>query len=349
MLKNALLASALGLSVYALSAGAQAGHGNTGWYVGVEGGANWVDNADIEFNPGPVTGWEAEFESGFAVFATVGYAWENHWRLELEAGWRENDVDCVEFGGPPCVAANFGDVSQFTQMINIVHDIPISDKTSISVGLGFGGNFVEASSPFLADDDDFALAGQALLQLRHELTSRLDFVISYRYMTSDDPEFRLLGSTTVAEFDNENHTVSVGLRFDLQRDAEPMMSPAATTAPTPPPPPPAGPRQFIVYFGFNKTNLDAKAIDVVKEAAAVAMRDGFVSILVTGHTDTVGSSKYNQRLSLHRAKTVSKALVTEGIPAKGITSVGKGETELLVQTGDREVEPRNRRATIDLN
>jgi OOP family OmpA-OmpF porin len=46
---------------------------------------------------------------------------------------------------------------------------------------------------------------------------------------------------------------------------------------------------------------------------------------------------------------VSKALVGEGIPAKGITSVGKGETELLVQTGDREIEPRNRRATIDIN
>lgn len=349
MLKNALLASALGLSVYALSAGAQAGHQATGWYVGIEGGANWIDNADIEFNPGPVTNWEAEFESGFAVLATVGYAWENNWRLELEAGWRENDVDCVEFGGPPCVSANFGDVSQFTQMINIVHDIPISDKTAISVGLGFGGNFVEASSPFLQDDDDFVLAGQAVLQLSHQLTKRLDFVLSYRFMTSDDPEFRLLGSATTAEFENENHTVSVGLRFDLQRDAEPVMSQASTVAPTPPPPPPAGSRQYIVYFGFNKANMDAKAIGVVKEAAATAMRDGFVSILVTGHTDTVGSATYNQRLSLRRAKVVSKALVAEGIPAKGITSVGKGETELMIQTGDREVEPRNRRATIDLN
>jgi OmpA-OmpF porin, OOP family len=345
MLKNALLASALGLSVYALATGANASHRPVGWYVGVEGGANWIDNADVSFNTG--FDIEAEFESGWAVFAEVGYAWENNWRLELEAGWRENEIDCLDFGGG-CFAGNFGDVSQFTQMINIIHDIPISDRTQISVGLGVGGNFVEADTPFpLRDEDDFAFAGQALFQLSHELNDRVSFVMTYRFMTSDEPEFRVFGPVKV-DFENENHTVSVGFRFDLQEDATPVMERPVTTVAEPPAPPEA-PKQFIIYFGFNKTHLDAKAIEVVQEAAATAMRGGYVSILVTGHTDTVGSSGYNQRLSLRRAKAVTKALVNEGIPAKGITTVGKGESELLVQTGDREIEPRNRRATIDID
>lgn len=343
MFKNALLASALGLSVYALATGAEAGHRPQGWYVGVEGGANWIDNADVAFATG--LNFEAEFESGWAVFAEVGYRWENNWRLELEGGWRENDVDCISSGGP-CIPGNWGDVSQFTQMVNIIHDIDISEHTAISVGLGFGGNFVDADSPFLRDDDDFALAGQAIFQLTHELSDRLDFVLTYRFMTSDDPEFRLFNGKTV-ELENENHTLTVGLRFDLQRDAEPFMQPVTTTQA--PPPPPSEPKQFIVYFGFNKANLDKRAMDVVREAAATAMRVGYVSILVTGHTDTVGSNAYNNRLSLRRARNVTKALVSEGIPAKGITSIGKGETELMVQTSDREIEPRNRRATIDLN
>jgi len=343
MLKNALLASALGLSVYALSAGANAGQRSTGWYVGAEGGANWIDNADVAFNTG-FGNFEAEFESGWAVFAEVGYRWENNWRLELEAGWRENDVDCVDFGGG-CFPGNFGDVSQFTQMINVIHDIPLSDTTAFSIGLGFGGNFGDVDVPGLVDDDSFVLAGQALFQLSHKLTERVDFVMTYRYMTSDDPEFRVFGPVKV-DYENENHTVSVGLRFDLQADPAPMMEPVTTMEP--PPPPPSEPKQFIVYFGCNKAALDRKAIEVIKEAAATAMRVGYVSILVTGHTDTIGSSAYNQRLSTQRAKAVSKALVGEGIPAKGITAVGKGETELLVQTGDREIEPRNRRATIDI-
>jgi OOP family OmpA-OmpF porin len=233
-------------------------------------------------------------------------------------------------------------------MINIIHDIPISDKTQISVGLGVGGNFVEADTAFpLRDEDDFAFAGQALFQLSHELNDRVSFVMTYRYMTSDEPEFRVFGPVKI-DFENENHTVSVGFRFDLQEDATPVMERPVTTV-AEPPAPPESPKQFIIYFGFNKTHLDAKAIEVVQEAAATAMRDGYVSILVTGHTDTVGSSKYNQRLSLRRAKAVTKALVNEGIPSKGITTVGKGESELLVQTGDREIEPRNRRATIDID
>ncbi|MDZ4866492.1 MAG: OmpA family protein [Alphaproteobacteria bacterium] len=343
MLKNALLASALGLSIYALSAGANAGQRSTGWYVGAEGGANWIDNADVAFNTG-FGNFEAEFESGWAVFAEVGYRWENNWRIELEAGWRENDVDCVDFGGG-CFPGNFGDVSQFTQMINVIHDIPLSDTTAFSIGLGFGGNFVDVDVPALVDDDSFVLAGQALFQLSHKLTERLDFVMTYRYMTSDDPEFRVFGPLKV-DYENENHTVSVGLRFDLQTDPAPVMEPVTTMEP--PPPPPSEPKQFIVYFGFNKAALDKKAMEVIEEAAATAMRVGYVSILVTGHTDTIGSTAYNQRLSTQRAKAVSKALVGEGIPAKGITAVGKGETELMVQTGDREIEPRNRRATIDI-
>jgi outer membrane protein OmpA-like peptidoglycan-associated protein len=346
MLKNALLASALGLSVYALGTGAEAGHRPAGWYVGVEGGANWIDDADVALNIAP-TIFEAEFESGWAVFAEVGYRWDNNWRIELEGGWRENDVDCISFGGP-CIPGPWGDVSQFTHMINVLHDIDLSERTALSVGLGVGGDFVDADTPIavLRDDDDYVFAGQALVQLTHELSERLDFVLTYRYLTTDDPEFRLAPPVTV-DYENENHTVSVGLRFALQPEAPRMMDPGPSMPP--PPPPPEEVKQFIVYFGFNKSSLDRRAIEVVEEAAATAIRVGYVSILVTGHTDTVGSPVYNRRLSLRRARAVSRALVDQGIPSQGITTVGKGETELLVQTGDREDEPRNRRATIDIN
>lgn len=345
MLKNFLLASAMALSVYTLSTSAEAGHRPQGWYIGVEAGVTWIDTASVDI-PGP-TIVETKFDDGLAILGELGYRWENNWRLELELGSRHNDVDCVSFNNGPCGGSNWGDVTQFTQMLNVVHDIDIDEQTALSIGIGLGGNFVDVDGASFLDDDDYVFAAQALFQLSHELTEEIDLVLSYRFMTSDDPEFRRLGVGTI-EMENENHTVSVGLRFDLESDAV-AMEPTPVVSSAPPPVAAQAPRQFIVFFGFNKSNLSKEAKEIVREAAATAMHDGYVSILVTGHTDTVGSSHYNQRLSLRRSSAVKSALIAQGIPAAGISATGKGESNLMVQTGDREMEPRNRRAEINLN
>ncbi len=345
MLKNTLLASVMALSVYTLATSAQAGQRPQGWYVGIEAGATWMDSASVDVPALANDKWE--FDSGLAILAEVGYRWENNWRLELEFGSRHNDVDCISVGPGPCAGINLGDISQFTQMFNVIHDIDISEKTALSVGLGLGGNFIDIDRAGFIEDDDYVLAAQAIFQLSHQLTERLDIVLSYRFMISDDPQFRTLAGPI--EVENENHTVTVGLRFDLEaNDAAMEPIPVVTTAPPQPTSVPT-PKQFIVYFGFNKSSLTKSASDIIREAAATAMHDGYVTILVTGHTDTVGSSSYNQRLSRRRAENVKRALIGQGIPAKGISASGQGETTLMVQTGDREMEPRNRRAEIDVN
>ena len=83
---------------------------------------------------------------------------------------------------------------------------------------------------------------------------------------------------------------------------------ASTTPPPPPPPTPPPPppptKTFIVFFDFNKSNLTSEAQAVVQEAVKVAKDNGFVRVLITGHTDTVGSDSYNQALSVRRAQSV---------------------------------------------
>lgn len=346
MLKNFLLASAMALSAYTLATTAEAGHRPQGWYVGIEAGGTWMNDTDIDASVKPTKDIEVDFDDGLAILGEIGYRWENNWRLELELGSRHNDVDCFSVNGNPCIMTALSDISQFSQMVNLIHDIDITERTAFSIGIGLGGNFIDADGVGLLEDDDYSFAAQAIFQLSHELTDRIDLVLSYRFMTSDDPEFRHITYKTM-EMDTESHTVTVGLRFDLEADAmEPM--PVVASAP-----PPAAalpePKQFIVFFGFNKSSLSKEARNIVREAASAAMQQGYVTILVTGHTDTVGSNKYNETLSARRAENVKKALVTEGIPASGITASGKGETMLMVQTGDREMEPRNRRAEINLN
>jgi len=87
---------------------------------------------------------------------------------------------------------------------------------------------------------------------------------------------------------------------------------------------------------------------VVQQAVQTARATGMVRIVVTGHTDTVGSLAYNQRLSERRADAVKAEMVREGLNANDITTVGRNFSEPLVPTGPGVREPQNRRAVIDL-
>jgi outer membrane protein OmpA-like peptidoglycan-associated protein len=86
----------------------------------------------------------------------------------------------------------------------------------------------------------------------------------------------------------------------------------------------------------------------VQEAVKVAKANGFVKVMVTGHTDTVGSDSYNQGLSVRRAESVKDEMTREGMDGSTISIVGKSFHDPLVPTGPGVREPQNRRAVIDL-
>jgi len=87
---------------------------------------------------------------------------------------------------------------------------------------------------------------------------------------------------------------------------------------------------------------------VVQEAVKTAKANGFVRVLVTGHTDTVGSDSYNQGLSVRRADAVKDEMVRQGMDGSQIAIEGKSFHDPLVPTGPGVREPQNRRAVIDL-
>jgi outer membrane protein OmpA-like peptidoglycan-associated protein len=178
--------------------------------------------------------------------------------------------------------------------------------------------------------------------LTYRVTQRWDAMITYRYLWADEPEYGIGG--TLSAMDVTKHTISVGLRFGYDEPPPPAPPPAAP----PPPPPPPGPKQFTIFFGFGKCNITAEADAVLSEAAAAAKSTGSASVAIVGHADSVGSSASNQTLSECRADAAKASLVGKGVPEGAISTSGKGESELVVQTGDGVKEPQNRRATIDV-
>jgi len=91
---------------------------------------------------------------------------------------------------------------------------------------------------------------------------------------------------------------------------------------------------------------DGKALTTWIESAAKTL--GSVRIMVTGHTDTMGSDKYNQALSVRRATTVKEEMVRQGLGADSVAIEGKSFHDPMVPTGPNVREPKNRRAVIDL-
>ncbi len=118
--------------------------------------------------------------------------------------------------------------------------------------------------------------------------------------------------------------------------------PQAAAPPPPPPPPPV----FMVFFDMGSSTLSAQAQGTVQQAAAAFKSRGGARINATGYTDTVGSPEFNMVLSVRRANAVKASLVTNGVPDGAITTAGRGEQGLLVQTGDGVAEPQNRRTEI---
>lgn len=81
-------------------------------------------------------------------------------------------------------------------------------------------------------------------------------------------------------------------------------------------------------FGFDQAKLQAGAKPVLDDIAAkLKAQPMFELIMVTGHTDRIGSESYNQKLSEKRAKLVAEYLASQGLDASRLKAVGKGESE----------------------
>ncbi len=123
-----------------------------------------------------------------------------------------------------------------------------------------------------------------------------------------------------------------------------------------PPPPPAlavvpaaaVARSYLVFFDWDKATLTDRARQIIREAADHSTKVPYTRIEVNGYTDTSGTARYNQGLSVRRAQAVAAELVRDGVPAAAVTIRGFGDTNLLVPTGPGVREPQNRRVEIVL-
>ena len=318
-----------------------------GWYLSLEGGANWVEDSDFVNHVGVASFSDRySYNTGWGALGEIGYAFDHHWRVEAEAGYRSNDINEFIFAGAHSPVD--GNLNEITVMGNVLYDIPLSERLELSIGVGVGGDDVRLKSDIPAvnfSDSVWKFAYQGIAGLNYAIGKRSQLFLDYRYLTVSSPDFSN-GVNTYNFDDLHKHTLTIGLRFALQPQEE---APPPPLPPQAAPPPPMTPTEFVIFFGFNKCNVTSEADRVLSEAAASARDHGSASIEIVGHTDTVGSARYNQRLSDCRANAAATNLEGKGIPPGALHVSGVGKTDLLIETGDGVKEPQNRRDTITLH
>ena len=127
--------------------------------------------------------------------------------------------------------------------------------------------------------------------------------------------------------------------------------PAPAPAPVAPVAPPAATKVTYAadaFFNFDKSVLKpegkAKLDDLVEKIKGINLE----VIIAVGHTDSVGSDAYNQKLSIRRSEAVKAYLVSKGIEKNRVYTEGKGEKQPIADNKTAEGRAKNRRVEIEV-
>jgi OmpA-OmpF porin, OOP family len=343
-LAGALVGSAV---VTVLGAGAGSAQTPPGPYVNLGIGANYLQGATVT---GPAFGSTTlNYNVGPVGVAAAGWALGNGLRAELEFGYRHSEAKNVTLPSGVTTTTSAGlnaNVSTMSYMVNGLYDFSTGTPWSPHLGAGVGVANVRVNN--IGHVTPFAF--QAIAGIDYAISKNLRVGLDYRFLGTDSLNFNK-GLPLTSRSNYYDHAVLLALRWSF---GAPSPAPAAAAvpavAPAPPPPraetPPPAPQTFDVYFDFNKSTLTPAAHEIVRQAAAAAKQGATAHLNLVGHTDTVGSTNYNDALSLRRAEAVRAELVRDGVASDQIATSGRGESDLAVPTADNVRNPRNRRVVI---
>ncbi len=101
-----------------------------------------------------------------------------------------------------------------------------------------------------------------------------------------------------------------------------------------------------VLFDFNKYTLKPGAREKMAKVSGILLAYPGLKIQVEGHTDSVGTDEYNQKLSEQRADTVKDYLLSQGVPPQTVTAVGFGKSNPVASNDTAAGRQQNRRVEL---
>jgi outer membrane protein OmpA-like peptidoglycan-associated protein/opacity protein-like surface antigen len=354
-----------------------------GWYVELDGGPMIVEDIDFDL-PAAANAVRADSHYGYDFGGIVGHDF-GFLRLEAEASYRAAEFDNLVIGqagvaGNSTAATGIvrnqtlaadGEVSALSFMVNALADFGPDDGLQGFVGGGVGiartkfdGVAIDVSGPGFLDDSDSGFAWQLLAGVRAPLTDTIDVGVKYRFFNTSTGDFvDTLGRDNETKLRTHSLLGTIGFNFGgapapMQTCWDGTQLPMDATCPARPVPPPPVVQQpvvaapvcnkgpFIVFFEWDRADITSDAATILNSAASAYANCGSAAVMIAGHADKSGSSRYNVGLSQRRANNVRDYMSSRGIPSGSMTTQAFGEERPRVPTADGVRELQNRRVEI---
>jgi OOP family OmpA-OmpF porin len=217
-----------------------------------------------------------------------------------------------------------------------------------------GSAFAQSAPPYapLTTDIQAAKPYSAYVQDARGVIARNPFGLCWRtgYWTPADAVPGCDAPICVAPEKLENGKCVAPPAPPVVAETQPAPAPAPTPAPAPVPVPTSEKVSYSAdaFFDFDKAVLKPDGKAALDELTSKLQGMNPEVIIAVGHTDSVGTDAYNQKLSIRRAESVKRYLQSKGIESNRIYTEGKGEKQPVASNQTGAGRAKNRRVEIEV-
>ncbi len=101
-------------------------------------------------------------------------------------------------------------------------------------------------------------------------------------------------------------------------------------------------------FDFDKSVIKPQAKSKLADLVSKTKGVNLEVIIAVGHTDSIGTEAYNQKLSIRRAEAVKEYLVSQGVERNRVYTEGKGESQPVASNKTAAGRAQNRRVEVEV-